>query len=311
MSKDATKKIGLIVGPETDWPDAFIQVVNEREGYRAELVKLGATSMEDPIDYAVIIDRFSHETPYYRAYLKYATIQGCYIINNPFTWSADSKFFGTALVNKMGLTSPRTAILPNKEIELETGPESFRNLKYPMDWEAIIEYVGVPAIFKDIHSGGRRPAYRVSSVDELLQRYDESGTRTKILQQVIDSDIHIHCFVIGQENVLPLRYTMQEGRYLPETMSTDDPLTQQLIDNALTLTKAYRYDVNMVEFVIKDDITYVINSTNPTPAMDKELMTDEQFNWCLQKTVDVAIQRAESNSSQIQLLANINDLTGG
>lgn len=309
MSTDGIKTIGLVVGHENEWPDAFMQAVNAKEGCRAEFVKLGATFMDDPVDYDVIIDRFSHEIPYYRAFLKYAITQGCYVINNPFTWSADSKFFGAALVKKLGLTSPRTAILPNKEVELETGPDSFRNLKYPMDWEAIINYVGVPAIFKDSHSGGRRPVYRVSSVDELLQRYDESGTRTKVLQQVIESDIHIHCFVIGQREVMALRYAMKDGRYLPNPMP-DDAATQKLKKDALAITKAYRYDINMVEFVLKDDVTYVINSTNPTPDINTELMTAPQFDWCVQETVKVALERAQNPLPQEMILTNIETFAG-
>ena len=298
MNSNAIKKIGLIIGDEQDWPEAVLNTINQQDRFSAELVKLGATFMDSPVTYDLIIDRISHEIPYYRAFLKYAVSQGVYIINNPFTWSADSRFFGIALVNKLGLTSPRTAVLPNKEVEMDAKPSSFRNLRYPMKWQEIIDYVGVPAIFKDIHSGGRRPVHRVTNVDELLQRYDESGTRTTILQQIIESDIHIHCFVFGQENVLALRYSLKDGRYLPESISPDDPTYQHLSQSALTLSQVYKYDINMVEFVIQDDTTYVINGTNPAPVIDRQLMTDEQFNWCVQESVNAALERAKQPLAQ-------------
>jgi hypothetical protein len=298
MSKASIKKIGLIIGDEKEWPAAFVAAINEKAGYAAELVKLSGTFIGDPVDYDVIIDRISHEIPYYRAFLKYAVIQGVHVINNPFTWSADSKFYGAALISKLGLISPRTAVLPNKDVDMDARPNTFRNLKYPMDWDAIIDYVGVPAIFKDIHSGGRRPVYRVSNVDELLMRYDQSGTRTKILQQIIESDTHIHCIVIGQENVMALRYSLTDGRYLPEILPLDNEFGQQVVKNSLAITKAYQYDINMVEFVVKDDLIYVINSTNPAPVIDTELMTPEQFTWCVTQSVKITIKRAQDPKVQ-------------
>lgn len=295
MTQETPRKIGLIIGREWDWPSAFITAVNDgEENVSAELVKLGGTFMDEPVRYDLIIDRMSHDIPYYRSYLKYAAVNGAYIVNNPYTWSADSKFSGVALVNQLGLKSPRTVVLPNKQVERDVVPDSFRNLNYPMDWDAIIKYVGVPAIFKDNHSGGRRAAYRVHNVDELIQRYDESGTRTKILQQVIESDMHIHCFVIGQEVALCLSYSIEDGRYKPEILSNENDQNRRIVQDALKITRAYGYDINMVEFVIKDDEAFVINGTNPTPDIDKELMTEEQFDWCVQSVVQMAIQRAQN-----------------
>lgn len=293
MSEEA-KKIGLIIGQEWDWPEAFLKAINDSpENVTAELVQLGGTFMDDPCNYNVIIDRISHEIPYYRAYLKYAAIQGTYIINNPYTWSADSKFSSIALVNRLGLTSPKTVVLPNKQVERDVTPSTFRNLKYPMDWQAIIDYVGVPAIFKDNKESGRRGVHRVHNVDELIQRYDESSTRTKILQQIIESDEHVHCFVIGQEKVLLLPYALKHGRYQQNTLANDSAKGKMLAENALRITRAYQYDINMVEFVIKDDTAYVINGTYPTPDIDLTLMNEAQFKWLVDETVSLAIERAK------------------
>jgi hypothetical protein len=288
------KRIGMIVGREREWSQAFMDaVVRWDMGVQAELVKLSGTFMDEPCPYDVIIDRMSHEVPYYRVYLEYAALQGAYIINNPFTWSADSKFFGLALVNRLGFTSPRTIVLPNKHIEKDITPDSFRNLVYPMDWQGIIDYVGVPAIFKNINSGGRYAVHRVHGVDELIQRYDESGTLTMILQQVVEAEQHIHCFVFGHETVIALQYLPDNGRYHTQTLSLDDELGRQLIHQSLTLTRAYGYDVNMVEFVQHGDQLYVINCTNPAPVMNQELMTPDQFDRCLNEFARMAIDRAK------------------
>lgn len=296
MTINKPKRVGILIGHETEWPDAFLEAVNKsQQNVVAELVQIGGTFVNEPCPYDVIVDRISNETPYYRAYIKFVALNNCYIINNPFTWSADSKFYGIALVNQLGMSSPRTVALPNKYIRLQdVGPDAFRNLIYPMNWEAIVEFVGVPAVFKDINSGGRHVVYRVHDVDELIQRYDESGTYTMILQELIESDVHIHCLVIGQTAVLALQYDVENGRYLPQPTHLSPKLNAQLVQDALTLTRAYQYDVNMVEFVIKDDHPYVINSTNPVPVIDHTLMTDEQFDWCIAKMVDLVADRAHN-----------------
>ncbi len=297
MSQNKYPKIGLIVGAEYDWPEAFMTAVNNSNaGITAELVKLGGTHMGEPVEYAVIIDRMSHKIPYYRAYVKHAAMQGVAVINNPFLWDVDSKFLGTAVISQLGLKSPRTIVLPNKQVECETSPDTFRNLKYPMDWEAIIEYVGVPAIFKDVHSGGRQFAARVHNVDELIQRYDESGFRTTILQQLVDSNDHLHAFVIGQEAVMILRYSHTDGAYLPGILSKEDGWGKQLAIDALRITQQYQYDMNMVEFVVKGNDVYVIAGSNPAPDIDRRLMTAEQFDWCVNQTVAMAMARAQRPS---------------
>src|SRR5438046_9681866 len=88
------KKVGLLCGREYAFPPAFLARVNEvgkKDGVTAEFVKLGGTKLNEPPEYSVILDRISHEVEYYRGYLKHAALQGTYVINNPFWWTADDK----------------------------------------------------------------------------------------------------------------------------------------------------------------------------------------------------------------------------
>lgn len=294
MSPDDTKRIGLLIGREKDLPNAFIAALNARNANaQAEMVQIGGTRAEDTCPYNVIIDRMSHEIPYYRTYVKFAAMRGCYIINDPFVWASDSRFFGSAVADKLGLLSPRTIVLPNKDVEADVVPDSFRNLVYPMDWEGIIEYVGVPAIFKEVRSGGRRFSARVHSVDDLIQRYDESGTLTMILQELIENGEDVHSFVIGNEHVLTLRYSNEEKRYLDDDSFIDTDARERLAQSALAITRAYGYDINMIEFMLKDGDVYVINSTNPSPLIDRQLLSAAHFDWLVEKTVDLALERAQ------------------
>lgn len=303
MTAENPRRIGILIGQEQDWPDAFLAAVNESQSNaRAELVQVGGTFLENDCPYTVIVDRISNEVPYYRAYLKYAALQGCHVINNPFIWSADSKFYGLALARLLGMAAPRTVALPNKFIRLsDAGPDAFRNLAYPMDWEGIIAYVGVPAVFKDINSGGQHLFYLVNDVDELIQRYDESGTHSMILQQFIQSNHHVHCMVIDRTEVLLLGYDRENGRYYPELNDLPEAMQEQIRQNALTLTQAYQYDINLVEFVIQDGTPFVTNCTNSAPVVNRDMMSEAQFDWCVRQMADLAIRRSQNPPKQKSL----------
>ncbi|MGV2434543.1 MAG UNVERIFIED_CONTAM: hypothetical protein LVT10_06370 [Anaerolineae bacterium] len=83
-----------------------------QSGVIAEFVKVGGTMMNEPCPYRVIIDRISHEVPYYRSYLENAAIQGVKLVNDPFMWTADDKFFGHLRSNRLGLPSPKQWCYP-------------------------------------------------------------------------------------------------------------------------------------------------------------------------------------------------------
>src|SRR2546429_8604543 len=190
-----SKTVGLLVGLENTFPGPFLDAVNQAgrlDGIQAEMVSLGGSSEIEEPRYAVIVDRISHEVPYYRAHLKSASILGTVVVNDPFWWEADEKFFECTLARKLGVAVPRTVVLPNKSYISDISDQSLRNLQYPLDWDAIIAYVGLPAILKPNTGGGWKDVYRVDSRDDLIWAYDQSvalapGHRpqTTILQEFI------------------------------------------------------------------------------------------------------------------------------
>ena len=202
-------RIGLFVGMEWSWPPAFIEEVNRRDaGVIAEYVRIGGTRMDEPNPYRVIVDRISHEVPYYRSYLKNAVLQGVKVINDPFMWSADDKYFGASLVTRLGIASPRTVVLPNKDyVPGIDHTKSLRNLLYPIDWDALVDQVGgFPCVLKDAHGGGWKGVYIVHSKSELFDAYNNSGLMTMILQEFIAWDNYARCMVLGGEDVHVMKY---------------------------------------------------------------------------------------------------------
>lgn len=299
MSGKVGRRIGLIVGREWSFPPRFIEEVNRRDtGVTAELALLGGESMDGPCPYAVLIDRISHEVPFYRAYLKHAVLQGVPVVNNPFMWSADDKFFGATLATRLGVASPKTVLVPNKDyVPGIVHSESLRNLKFPIDWDAILREIGLPCILKDAHGGGWKDVYVCHTREELLANYDQSGLHTMIVQQFIAWDQFVRCICVGQEHVLPIHYDPKARRYIVDDTYLSDVLRQRVVRDSLTLVRALGYDMNSIEYAVKDGVPYAIDFMNPAPDFDLNSLTPTYFEWAVQHMADLAIELATRESA--------------
>jgi hypothetical protein len=299
-----SRTVGLLVGREWSFPPAFIEEVASRDaGVTLEYARVGATSMDQPCPYAVLIDRISHEVPFYRTYLKKAVLDGVTVINNPFMWSADDKFFGATLATRLGVASPRTIALPNKSYVPGIVPsESLRNLEFPLDWEGIARQVGMPCILKDAYGGGWKEVYVCRSLEELLHHYDRSGLLTMVVQEFIEWDQFVRCLCIGQEDVLPMPWDPGERRYLVQAGYLAPELEARIVQDARTLVRALGYDMNSIEFAIRDGVPYAIDFMNPAPDMDINSLTPTYFEWTVQKMADMAIRLAKKPRRQSRAL---------
>ncbi len=292
------KKIGLLVGMENTFPGPFIEAVNRKgaaDGIEAELAVLGkVTEFDVPPAYEVIVDRISHEVGFYRAALKSAALNGTVVINDPFWWEADEKFFECTLARHLGVAVPKTVVLPNKEPETGIDPEkSLRNLQYPLAWGDILDYTGLPAVLKPNTGGGWRDVYIVRSLEELLGAYDGTGTKTMILQEFIDWEDYLRCVVIGGQ-VLVFRYDPRKG--FLERYVTDDPPPADLVERATAdarlLTDALGYDMDTVEFAVRDGVLHAIDWLNPAPDFDNFSIKEEGFAWVIDTMSDLALAYA-------------------
>jgi hypothetical protein len=292
------KRVGILVGRERTFPAALIERINERGRgeVMAEYVKLGGVRLDEGRRYDVIIDRISHEVPFYRAFLKRAALEGTYVVNNPFWWSADDKFFNYSLATKLGVAIPKTVLLPQKDYIEGITSDSLRNLEFPLDWEAVVDYVGLPAIIKPFDGGGWKNVSKVSSLHELWRVYDTTGTLCMTLQEFIEFDHFVRCYCIGQEDVMIMPYDPRKP-YLSGEQYINDPnylpgdVAARVAEDVLTLNRALGYDINTVEFAIKDGVPYAIDFMNPAP--DAELASVGEFyhNWVTEKVVDLVFRK--------------------
>ncbi|HET9430362.1 MAG TPA: hypothetical protein VFO70_04255, partial [Chitinophagaceae bacterium] len=283
-------------GKERSFPDAFVARINSRNlpGVVAEPVRINKAMQGEPSGYDVIIDRISQDVPFYRTWLKNAAITGTAVINNPFWWSADDKYFNNCLMTKLGVPVPKTAILPSFELPTDTSNDSFSNLTYPLDWESIFTYVGFPAYMKPFAGGGWKHVYKLNTADEFYQRHGETGQPVMLLQEEIVFTEYYRCYCIGGKHVRIMSYEPRNPhhmRYMADFKPSPERL-QEMTDIVLKINKYLGYDFNTVELAVRDGVPYAIDFCNPAPDAERTSVGEENFEWVVETAVNFAIEKA-------------------
>lgn len=291
------KKIGILYGKERSFPEAFVQRINDKgvEGIRAEPVCIDKVMQGGDSGYAVIVDRISQDVPFYRAFLKNAAISGTAVINNPFWWSADEKFFNNALATKIGVPVPKTVILPSRDLPDDTSDESFSNLAYPLDWKGIFDYVGFPAYMKPFAGGGWKNVYRLGSMEEFFEKHAETGQLVMLLQEEIIFEEYYRCYCLGRKHVRIMPYEPRNPHHLRyEAAHRPSPELLALMEEiVLRINRYLGYDFNTVELAVRDGVPYAIDFCNPAPDADIRSVGKENFEWVVETMASYAIKRAQ------------------
>ncbi len=290
------KKIGILYGKERSFPEAIIDCINKKniKGIKAESVLIDKVVQGESTEYAVIIDRISQDVPFYRAYLKNAALCGTAVINNPFWWSADEKFFNNCLATKINVPVPKTVILPSRDLPDDTSNESFANLSYPLNWDSIFKYVGFPAYMKPFAGGGWKNVYRLESIEDFFDKHSETKQLVMLLQEEIEFDEYYRCYCIGGKYVRIMPYEPRNPhhlRYVADFKPTPERL-QEMEAIVLRINHYLGYDFNTVELAIRNGIPYAIDFCNPAPDAEIKSVGEENFKWVVETAATFAIERA-------------------
>jgi hypothetical protein len=295
------KKIGILHGKERSFPEAFCAAVNARdEGAIAEPCRLEGARHDMGRQYDVIVDRISHEVPFYSLYLKHAALLGTVVINNPYWRLADDKYLGTCIVDRLGIAVPKTLILPQREYVDDISPESLTNLGL-VNWEGICAWAGLPLYIKPATGGGWKSVARCETQEDLLRSYNESGDLVMMVQENIEWEAYSRLLVIGRTDVwvAPWDPTLpHHQRYSHAGFEFSDALKSTMIEQALSLNQTLGYDMNTVEFAIKDGVPYAIDFTNTAPDFDRASLTEEAFEWVVEKMADLALARTADGAAE-------------
>lgn len=263
----------------------------------AESVRIDKAMQGVNSGYAVIFDRISQDIPFYRTWLKNEAVTGTAVINNPFWWSADDKYFNNCLMTKLDVPVPKTAIIPSKDLPTDTSAESFSNLAYPLDWESIFKYVGFPAYMKPYAGGGWKSVYKLNDAEDFFTKHGETEQLVMMLQEEIVFTEYYRCYCIGGKYVRIMSYEPRNPhhlRYVADFKPSPERL-KQMTDIVLRINKYLGYDFNTVELAVRDNVPYAIDFCNPAPDAEKTSVGEENFEWVVETAANYAIEKAMEN----------------
>jgi glutathione synthase/RimK-type ligase-like ATP-grasp enzyme len=301
------KRIGVLFGMENSFPGALVERINARNaGVAAEFVETSAVQLDQAPRYSLIVDRISHDIPFYRAFLKHAVLNGTIVINNPFWWSADDKFFNYTLAARLGVAVPPTVILPHKQHPEGTTERSMRNLEYPLDWESVFAYVGEHGFMKPVDGGGWRDVHAIHNRLEFFRAYDQSRDLCMMYQKAVEFTEYFRCYVVAQKSVHIMAYDPRRPhaeRYVQNADSSPSAkkLLKRIEQDALKLCRALGYDLNTVEFAVENGIPYAIDFMNPAPDADLHSVGPANFEWIVEQVADMAIDKVKAAPSVPEL----------
>ena len=131
--------------------------------------------------------------------------------------------------------------------------------------DARLQEVGLPCIIKPAFGGGWKSVYKIYSKEDAIRAYEESGSLTMTLQEFIPWQDYIRCLSVGKDRVRAIRYIprpMGQGEYVQD-QSVLDPHDKEIAEEyTKRFNTAIGYDMNALEFAVKDHVLYAIDITN-------------------------------------------------
>lgn len=275
-----TKKIGLLLGDEEDWPGTLealarrmaAPITYRRQSYQiqVERIRIHPFKLTAPTSYHLVIDRLAywHFNP--REWLKKAAlVNKVYLLNNPFTFQSMEKHSAYCAMLRLGLNIPDTWLIPAK-----SGPDTEKYritaAKYHdmFNLPEIAGQIGYPLYMKPFDGGGWRGVSRVDDEQQLMQTYDASGQMLMHLQAGLDNfDVFVRSLAIGPQ-VISLHYDPAQpmhGRYQIDHnfLSPDKGREARIITKVINAF--FRWDFNSCEAILKNGTLWPIDFANACP----------------------------------------------
>jgi glutathione synthase/RimK-type ligase-like ATP-grasp enzyme len=297
MAKPSSRVVGILFGMERTFPPALAAAIDRlgQGKVTGRLVSVGPARQDRRAGYDVILDRISHEVPFYRTWLKAEAAMGTQVLNNPFWWTADDKFLDNVIALQAGVAVPRTVILPHKQHPPNTSADSFSNLAFPIDWDEVFGYLGFPIFLKPANGGGWRDVYKADDPAAFFAAYDRTHSLCMMAQEAIEFSSYFRCYVLGREHVRVMPYDPRrpsDRRYVLDAGDGDPALRARVERDALSLCRALGYDFNTVELAVRDGVPYAIDFMNPAPDCDVHSVGQANFDWVVSHAAALLVDRA-------------------
>ena len=270
--------IGLLLGAEEDWPQAFeamlamvgpIEHGGETHRLSSERLTIEPFRLDDPVRTPLVIDRLAHWYYHPREWLKKASIvNGTYLLNSPFTFQSMEKHSAYCAMVRLGLHVPPTTLVPYKNpVDNARWVYTAERYNRSFDLDSLAEELGYPLYMKPFDGGGWRGVSRINDRDDLHRSYDESGEMLMHLQATVDYDHFARALSIGPETTVmdfrpdqPMhnRYAVSHD-FLSESAGSQTTAISRIV-NAF-----FSWEFNSAEMLVRGDEVYPIDYANACP----------------------------------------------
>jgi hypothetical protein len=288
---DAQHRIGLLLGTEQDWPQAFTEILRRlgpvdsvggtRHVITCDAVTIEPFSLRDKPSYDLAIDRLAYWYYHPREWLKkVALMDGVYLLNSPFTFQSMEKHAAYCAMMRLGLSVPETVLVPFKNpVPNDRYPDTAAQYNQPFDLDAIAEKIGYPLFMKPYDGGAWRGVSQIRNAAELHAAYDASAEMLMHLQKAVaDYDVFARSLSIGAETMV-MRFQPElpmHHRYAVDHSFLSPSAGAEVVTIGRLVNAFFRWEFNSCETLIKDGVVYPIDYANACPDV---ALTSLHYYW--------------------------------
>jgi hypothetical protein len=278
MAETKDHLIGLLLGAEEDWPQAFEQILRfvgplnvdgTEHRLASERLTIEPFDLTDPVRTGLVIDRLAHWYFHPREWLKKAAlVDGTYLLNSPFTFQSFEKHAAYCAMLRLGLKVPKTILVPYKN-PIDNHRWAYTSATYnrPFDLDVLAAELGYPLYMKPFDGGGWRGVSRINDPDDLHRAYDESGEMLMHLQATVDYEHFARALSIGPETmVMDFRPEQpMHNRYAVTHDFLSPSAGKQTVAISRIVNAFFGWEFNSAEMLVAGDEVYPIDYANACP----------------------------------------------